>query len=369
MYVLRDKDLKDGAKLVFGELKGLCAKEGYAWISNETLAKAYNVHHDTISRWITQLSKKGYINVELNNHMAANTMRKITVTCRKNTATPAVKMPTDLPQKYGTNSIPNTIVSNIVPLKEYTMECSVVLEKEIIPTEQEQKKVKNKQTQQTTFETKKQTDMNIQGKEINEPKISHLNNVEIKTDEQINQLKRYLAFKFKEKEGQFPSSDCQEQFSGLWNKLKEKQYNNFRGEVVDNWPNFTKYMVEGIIQGRYNYVKKEHKNTHTSNQYKKDKPSTIDCSGLINLVLDNSPDWVKECYSSHSSFHGQAGITEGVNSIIAPVAHQIGFDETFKALDELVSSGKYITPDTLKSALNSKILELIPTESIGFRKI
>ncbi len=60
-----DKRLPIGARMIYGELTVLCAKEGYAWVSNRTLGEYYNVHKNSISRWISLLSKYDYISVEL----------------------------------------------------------------------------------------------------------------------------------------------------------------------------------------------------------------------------------------------------------------------------------------------------------------
>ncbi len=56
-----DKDLSPNAKLIFGELVVLCQKEGFCWASNGYFARLYGVDKVTVSRWIAQLRKKGYI--------------------------------------------------------------------------------------------------------------------------------------------------------------------------------------------------------------------------------------------------------------------------------------------------------------------
>lgn len=61
-----DRDLKPNAKLLYGEITALCNEKGYCWASNSYFAELYQVSNNTISRWISQLQKKGYINTRLN---------------------------------------------------------------------------------------------------------------------------------------------------------------------------------------------------------------------------------------------------------------------------------------------------------------
>lgn len=60
-----DKTLKPNAKLLYGELTALCNQYGYCWATNEYFAGLYSVATATVSRWITQLEKRGYIRCEM----------------------------------------------------------------------------------------------------------------------------------------------------------------------------------------------------------------------------------------------------------------------------------------------------------------
>ena len=56
-----DVELCPNAKLLYGEITALCNKKGYCWATNRYFAKLYQVDAITVSRWINQLIKKGYI--------------------------------------------------------------------------------------------------------------------------------------------------------------------------------------------------------------------------------------------------------------------------------------------------------------------
>jgi hypothetical protein len=59
-----DKDLCAGAKLLYGEITALSHEKGYSWASNSYFAELYGVHKHTISRWISLMSDKKYIEVK-----------------------------------------------------------------------------------------------------------------------------------------------------------------------------------------------------------------------------------------------------------------------------------------------------------------
>lgn len=60
-----DKDLMANAKLLYGEITALCNDKGICWAGNEYFADLYDVSKETISRWISQLNKKKYINIKM----------------------------------------------------------------------------------------------------------------------------------------------------------------------------------------------------------------------------------------------------------------------------------------------------------------
>lgn len=60
-----DKDLTANAKLLYSEITSLCNDKGVCWARNEYFADLYDVSKETISRWISQLNKKKYINIKM----------------------------------------------------------------------------------------------------------------------------------------------------------------------------------------------------------------------------------------------------------------------------------------------------------------
>lgn len=59
------KDLTANAKLLYGEISALCNKDGYCWASNRYFSKLYGVSNASISRWIRDLEKRGFIKSEV----------------------------------------------------------------------------------------------------------------------------------------------------------------------------------------------------------------------------------------------------------------------------------------------------------------
>jgi uncharacterized phage protein (TIGR02220 family) len=60
-----DKGLSANAKLLYGEITALCNEKGYCWASNAYFAELYKVKRETISRWVSALTQKGYIATKL----------------------------------------------------------------------------------------------------------------------------------------------------------------------------------------------------------------------------------------------------------------------------------------------------------------
>jgi len=60
-----DKNLRDKAKLLYGEITSLSTKDGYCYATNKYFANLYNVSTTTISTLIKELIDNGYIESEI----------------------------------------------------------------------------------------------------------------------------------------------------------------------------------------------------------------------------------------------------------------------------------------------------------------
>lgn len=56
-----DRHISDGAKLLYAEITSLCDEHGYCWATNQYFADLYGKSRDTISRWMSELSKAEHI--------------------------------------------------------------------------------------------------------------------------------------------------------------------------------------------------------------------------------------------------------------------------------------------------------------------
>ena len=60
-----DKNLKPMEKIMYSELTALCNKNGYCNATNSYFAELYEVSKNTVSLWINDLEKAGYIKIKL----------------------------------------------------------------------------------------------------------------------------------------------------------------------------------------------------------------------------------------------------------------------------------------------------------------
>ncbi len=63
--ILYNKELKANEKLLYAIITSLACKEGYCFATNKYLAERLGVNPKTISSWISDLSKRNFIKVEL----------------------------------------------------------------------------------------------------------------------------------------------------------------------------------------------------------------------------------------------------------------------------------------------------------------
>ena len=90
--VMLDEKLSPMSKLVFSIINALAKKEGFCWASSAYIAKLLNRSRVCISRSISELNERGYIEVEI----ASRTKRKILVS---KTIHPCINSDTPLYQK------------------------------------------------------------------------------------------------------------------------------------------------------------------------------------------------------------------------------------------------------------------------------
>lgn len=58
-----DKDLKANEKLLYGEITALAQASGKCFASNDYFAELYGASKETVSRWVSNLKKCGYVDV------------------------------------------------------------------------------------------------------------------------------------------------------------------------------------------------------------------------------------------------------------------------------------------------------------------
>lgn len=106
-----DKTLTANAKLLYGEITALCNEKGYCWASNAYFAKLYNMSRiQTISEWISALSKAGYIDVAIDSNTHQERKIYMTEPLRKNVSplTEKRKPPLTEKRKHNNTSLNNT---------------------------------------------------------------------------------------------------------------------------------------------------------------------------------------------------------------------------------------------------------------------
>lgn len=62
---VRYSDINPSAKLLYGEITALCNQRGYCWATNSYFSELYGVTKNTISTWISELKKRGFVSVEV----------------------------------------------------------------------------------------------------------------------------------------------------------------------------------------------------------------------------------------------------------------------------------------------------------------
>jgi hypothetical protein len=127
-HIRYDKELTANAKLLYGEITALANEKGFCWASNEYFAELYSVSTRSITTWIGQLAKKGYIFVEVN--QSGDKYERhihITSTLEENFRDPRRKLPTGVEENfrdpleenfYKSNTLINNTINNTINIKK-----------------------------------------------------------------------------------------------------------------------------------------------------------------------------------------------------------------------------------------------------------
>ena len=107
---VRYSNLKPNAKLLYGEITALSGKLGYCYATNNYFAELYGVSKNTISSWISDLKKLGFITVIVERNANKQIIKRC-IGITKKIDTPILKK-----MKGNNTSINNT--SNINITKE-----------------------------------------------------------------------------------------------------------------------------------------------------------------------------------------------------------------------------------------------------------
>jgi DNA-binding MarR family transcriptional regulator len=76
-----DKSLSASEKIFYSEITCLCQADGFCYASNSYFTNLYNCDSRTIQRWLSNLSKRNYIKIEIDKK---TNERKIFVVIKSN---------------------------------------------------------------------------------------------------------------------------------------------------------------------------------------------------------------------------------------------------------------------------------------------
>ena len=107
---VRYSSLKPNAKLLYGEITALSNKLGFCYATNNYFAELYNVSKNTISNWLSDLNKAGFITIDIKR----NSNKQIVKRCIGITKI----MDTPIHEKLKGNSTSINNTSNNIYIKE-----------------------------------------------------------------------------------------------------------------------------------------------------------------------------------------------------------------------------------------------------------
>ena len=112
-----DEDLTPNAKLLYGEVTALCNEKGYCWANNSYFADLYGVSNVSISKWINQLVKQGYLSSEIkykegSKEILYRYLRLVNDPIKEKFNTPQRKVNDPIKEKFKDNNTSNNTINN-----------------------------------------------------------------------------------------------------------------------------------------------------------------------------------------------------------------------------------------------------------------
>ena len=112
-----DEDLTPNAKLLYGEVTALCNEKGYCWASNSYFANLYGVSNVSISKWINQLVKNGYLTSQIeykegSKEILYRYLRIVNDPIKEKFNTPPTKVNDPIKEKFKDNNTVNNTYNN-----------------------------------------------------------------------------------------------------------------------------------------------------------------------------------------------------------------------------------------------------------------
>lgn len=136
-----DEKLTPSEKILYAEITALTNKNGYCHASNDYFAKLYKVNKGTVSRWISHLNKRGYIDVGIKRDERKVIVSR-TITLTDKTSTPYTHKKSkgidDIVKESTTRT--NTTRTNINSEKNTCAKTKSLVKKKSLPTKDEAKK-------------------------------------------------------------------------------------------------------------------------------------------------------------------------------------------------------------------------------------
>jgi len=125
-----DKRLKANEKLLYGEITSLANAKGYCYASNGYFAELYDASTETISRWISNLKKLGYIDFEIDKKKGNTRKIYISDVLTEKSIPIDEKVNTPIDEKVIHN---NTSINNKLNILDWWNSQKIIMHKDLTP--------------------------------------------------------------------------------------------------------------------------------------------------------------------------------------------------------------------------------------------